>query len=54
MAHKVKGRMSHHLRIEFEWLKKLPSTWTPSYFVGNVENVSTAIVREYIESLTGK
>jgi len=54
VAHKVKGRLSHDLRIEFTWLKKLPSTWTPSYFVGSVGNVSTAIVKEYIESQTGK
>lgn len=54
VAHKVKGRLSHDLRIEFEWLKRLPSTWTPSYFVSSVGNVSTAIVREYIESQTGK
>jgi putative transposase len=54
VAHKVKGRLSHDLRIEFEWLKKLPCTWTPSYFVGSVGNVSTAIVKEYIESQTGK
>lgn len=54
VAHRFKGRLSHDLRIEFEWLKKLPSMWTPSYFVGSVGNVSTAIVKQYIESQTGK
>jgi putative transposase len=54
VAHRVKCRLSHDLRIEFEWLKRLPSTWTPSYFVASVGNVSTAIVKQYIESQTGK
>lgn len=54
VAHRFKGRLSHDLRIEFEWLKKLPSMWTPSYFVSSVGNVSTAIVKQYIETQTGK
>ncbi|MBD2034502.1 IS200/IS605 family transposase [Phormidium sp. FACHB-592] len=54
VAHRSKGRLSHNLRLEFEWLKKLPSTWTPSYFVGSVGNVSTTIVKQYIESQNGK
>ncbi|RUR85744.1 transposase [Chlorogloeopsis fritschii PCC 9212] len=54
VAHRFKGRLSHDLRIEFEWLKRLPSTWTPSYFVASVGNVSTAIVKQYIQSQTGK
>lgn len=29
----VKGRAAHHLRREFPELKRLPSLWSPSYFV---------------------
>lgn len=54
VAHRFKGKLSHDLRIEFEWLKKLPSMWTPSYFCSSVGNVSTAIVKQYIESQSGK
>jgi len=51
---KVKGRASHHLREEFPELLKLPTLWTPSYFVGSVGNVSTETVRKYIEGQKGK
>jgi putative transposase len=54
VAGRVKGRLSHDLRIEFKELRKIPCTWTPSYFVGTVGNVSTEVVRQYIESQTGK
>jgi putative transposase len=54
VAHRFKGRLSHDLRLEFDWLRKLPSTWTPSYFVGSVGNVSTEIVKQYIESQKGQ
>jgi putative transposase len=50
----VKGRAAHHLRKEFPELLRLPSLWTPSYFVGSVGNVSTETVRRYIESQTAK
>jgi putative transposase len=54
VAHRFKGRLSHDLRLEFDWLRKLPSTWTPSYFVGSVGSVSTEIVKQYIESQKGQ
>jgi putative transposase len=54
VMNKVKGRASHHLRSEFPELLKLPSLWTPSYFVGTVGNVSTETTRLYIESQKGK
>jgi putative transposase len=54
IMNKVKGRASHHLRREFPELLKLPTLWTPSYFVGSVGNVSTEIVRKYIEGQRGK
>jgi putative transposase len=54
VARWVKGRAAHHLRKEFPHLLKLPSLWTPSYFVGSVGNVSTEIVKRYIENQTAK
>lgn len=54
VARLVKGRAARYLREEFPHLKKLPSLWTPTYFVGSVGNVSTDIVKHYIESQTGK
>lgn len=51
---RLKGRASHHLREEFPHLKKLPTLWTPSYFVGSVGNVSTEIVKRYIEGQRNK
>ena len=51
---RVKGRASSYLRKEFPELLKLPTLWTPSYFVGNVGNVSTETVRKYIEEQRNK
>ena len=50
----VKGRASHHLRKEFPDLKKLPSLWSPSYFVATTGQVSTEVVKRYIESQRSK
>jgi putative transposase len=44
-----KGRSSHHLRAEFPELKKLPSLWTSSYFVSTAGNISSEVVKKYIE-----
>ncbi|MEG4853260.1 IS200/IS605 family transposase [Microcoleus sp. B5-D4] len=44
-----KGRSSHNLRAEFPELKKLPSLWTSSYFVTTAGNISSEVVRKYIE-----
>jgi putative transposase len=46
---KIKGRASHHLRAEFPELKKLPTLWTPSYFVSTAGNICTQTVKHYIE-----
>jgi len=54
VARWVKGRAAHHLRAEFPHLLRLPSLWTPSYYVCSVGNASTETVRRYIESQTGK
>ncbi len=51
---RIKGRSAKLLRDEFPQLLKLPCMWTPSYFVGSVGNVSTEIVRKYIEQQNGK
>jgi putative transposase len=54
IARWVKGRASKLLRDEFPHLKKLPSLWTPTYFVSTTGQVSTEIVRQYIENQKGK
>ena len=46
----VKGRASRFLRKEFLDLKKLPCLWSPSYFVASTGQVSTDIIKLYIES----
>ncbi|WP_013323222.1 IS200/IS605 family transposase [Gloeothece verrucosa] len=51
---KVKGRSSHVLRKEFPELLKIPTLWTPSYFVSTAGNVSTETVKKYIETQRGK
>jgi putative transposase len=54
IARWVKGRASKLLRDEFLHLKKLPSLWTPTYFVSTTGQVSTEIVKQYIENQKGK
>jgi putative transposase len=47
---KIKGRAYHHLRKEFPELLKLPTLWTPSYFVSTAGNICTETVKRYIEA----
>jgi len=48
---RIKGRTSHDLRAEFEWLRKrIPSLWTNSYFVSTVGGAPLEIVKRYIEN----
>jgi putative transposase len=54
IARWVKGRAANYLRKEFPHLKKLPSLWTPTYFVATTGQVSTEVVRQYIENQKGK
>jgi putative transposase len=54
IARWVKGRAAKLLRDEFPHLKKLPSLWTPTYFVATTGQVSTEVVRQYIENQKGK
>ena len=50
MVKRLKGRASSVLRKEFPELKqKLPTLWTPSYFVSTAGNISTLQVKQYIE-----
>lgn len=44
-----KGRSSNYLRKEFPHLLKLPSLWTSSYFVSTAGNISSEVVKKYIE-----
>lgn len=48
IMNRIKGRASHHLRKEFPELLKLPTLWTPSYFVSTAGNVCTETVKRYI------
>ena len=50
MIKRIKGRASHHLRKEFPELLKLPTLWTPSYFVSTAGNICTETVKRYIEA----
>lgn len=55
IMHKVKGLVSHQIRIEFPWVKdKLPSLWTRSYFCGTTGNVSGDTVKRYVEGQKSK
>ena len=40
--------------MSFPTLKRLPSLWSPSYFVATTGKVSTDTIRKYIESQKGK
>lgn len=46
---KIKGTASRHLRKEFPELLKIPTLWTPSYFVSTAGNICTETVKRYIE-----
>lgn len=54
IARWVKGRASKYLRDEFPDLKKLPTLWSPSYFVATTGQVSTDTIKKYIESQKSK
>lgn len=47
---KIKGVTSKKLREEFPRLRHLPSLWTRSYFVSTAGNVSSATIKQYVES----
>lgn len=54
IARWVKGRASKILRGEFPDLKKLPTLWSPSYFVATTGQVSTETIKRYIENQKSK
>ena len=45
---RIKGRTSHHMRLEFPVIKRMPSMWTRSYFVSTAGNVSSETIERYI------
>ncbi|MFM7544924.1 MAG: transposase [Synechococcales cyanobacterium] len=54
IARWVKRRASRILREEFPALKKLPSFWSPRYFVATTGQVSSDTVQKYIEGQRGE
>lgn len=46
---KIKGVTSKRLREEFPHLQHLPSLWTRSYFVSTAGNVSSQMIKRYVE-----
>ena len=54
IARWTKGRASKYLRNEFPDLKKLPTLWSPSYFVATTGQVSTDTIKKYIENQKSK
>lgn len=45
----LKGRSSNYLRKEYPELLKMPTLWSGSYFVSSAGNVSTNVIKQYIE-----
>ena len=46
----VKGATSNVIRKEFPQLSKIPNLWTRSYFASTAGDVSSEIIKEYIDS----
>jgi len=46
---KIKGVSSRIIRQEFAHLSHAPSLWTRSFFVSTAGNVSSEIIKKYIE-----
>ena len=46
----IKGCTSRQLREEFPQLKAMPSLWTRSYFVSTAGNVSSEIIKWYVDT----
>jgi len=46
----LKGRTSRVLRSEFPHLRRLPSLWSPSWFVSTVGGAPLDVVRRYVEN----
>jgi len=50
----IKGRSSFILRKKFKHLLKIPSLWTHSYFISTAGNVSSTMIKKYIEEQSKK
>lgn len=46
----LKGRSARVLRQEFPHLRRLPSLWTPSWFMSTVGGAPLEVVRRYVEN----
>ena len=46
----LKGLSSRVLRQEFPHLRRLPSLWTPSWFMSTVGGAPLEVVRRYVEN----
>lgn len=46
----IKGGTSHKLRDEFEFLSRMTSLWTRSYFVSTAGQVSAETIQRYVET----
>lgn len=53
IAAQFKGYTSRVLREEFPHLRRMPSLWSRSYYIGSVGRVSEATVRKYIAEQKG-
>jgi len=50
----IKGYTSRILRKEFPELLKMPTLWTRSYFVSRAGNVSSFVIKKYLEEPKGR
>jgi putative transposase len=50
---KIRSGASHYLRKEFPELLKIPTLWTPTYFVSTATSIVTETVRNYIANQKG-
>jgi len=50
LVQKLKSRSSPMLRAEFAPLRRLPSLWSPSWFVSTVGATPLEVVRRYVEN----
>ena len=46
----LKGCTSKVIRDEFEYLSKMPTLWTRSYFVSTAGDISSDTIKQYVES----
>ena len=50
IAQYFKGYTSKVLRDEFDWLLRMPSLWSRSYYIGTVGAATESAVKKYIEN----